>query len=219
MSDVAASGGYYISCNADKIVAEPSTITGSIGVFLGKPVVKGLYDWLGITNEYVMRGKNSGIFRETEKWTPEERKKMEDGANNIYFNNFLPKVAKGRNIDVEKANSIGQGRVWTGTQAKENGLIDEFGGLEKAIDVAKQLANLPADKDVRRVVFPAPRPFFETLFGNDPDASESAEMKAQRALAASLPEDVRRGLRYVQLFDQMKNGEAMLLLPFELEIK
>src|SRR5687768_4793213 len=219
MSDVAASGGYYIACNANKIVAEPSTITGSIGVFMGKPVVKGFYDWLGITNEYVMRGKNSGIFRETEKWTPEERKKMEEGASNIYFNNFLPKVAKGRNMESEHANSLGQGRVWTGTQAKANGLIDEFGGLEKAIDVAKELAGLPADKDVRRVVFPSPRPFFETLFGGDPESSESEQMKAQRALAESLPEDARRALRYAEIFDRMKRGEAMLMLPFELEIK
>ena len=219
MSDVAASGGYYISCNANKIVAEPSTITGSIGVFLGKPVVKGLYDWLGISNQYVMRGKNSGIFRETEKWTPEERAKMEDGANNIYFNNFLPKVAQGRSMDPEKANSLGQGRVWTGTQAKENGLIDEFGGLERAIDVAKQLAGLPGDKDVRRVVLPAPRPFFETWLGNSEETDATADQKAQEALAASLPEDVRRMFRYASLFDRMKHGEAMLMMPFELEIK
>ena len=219
MSDVAASGGYYIACNANKIVAEPTTITGSIGVFMGKPVVKGFYDWLGITNEYVMRGKNSGIFRETEKWTPEERAKMEEGTNNIYFNNFLPKVAQGRNMDAERANALGQGRVWTGTQAKENGLIDEFGGLEKAINIAKELANLPADKDVRRVVFPAPRPFFETLFGDPEETQTTAEYKAQEALAASLPEDARRALRYAELFDRMKNGEAMLMLPFELEIR
>jgi len=219
MSDVAASGGYYISCNANKIVAEPSTITGSIGVFMGKPVVKGLYDWLGITNEYVMRGKNSGIFRETVKWTPEERTKMEEGANNIYFNNFLPKVAKGRNKSHEDVNTIGQGHVWTGTQAKANGLIDEFGGLEKAIEVAKDLAKLPADKDVKRVVFPAPRPFLETLFGDPEETQTSAEQKAQQALAESLPEDVRRMFRYAALFDQMKHGEAMLMLPFELEIK
>ena len=217
MSDVAASGGYYISCNATKIVAEPSTITGSIGVFMGKPIVKGLYDWLGITNEYVTRGKNSGIFRETEKWTPEERKKMEEGANNIYYNNFLPKVAAGRKIESERANSLGQGRVWTGTQAKANGLIDEFGGLEKAIDVAKQLAELPADKDVRRVVFPAPRPFFETIFNDDPESSES--VRAQKALADSLPEDARRLFRYAYLLDQMNHGEALMMLPFELEIK
>ncbi|MFN0138901.1 MAG: signal peptide peptidase SppA, partial [Pyrinomonadaceae bacterium] len=142
MSDVAASGGYYIACNANKIIAEPSTVTGSIGVFMGKPVVKGLYDWLGITNEYVMRGKNAGLFRETEKWTPDERAKMVELTNSIYFDDFLPKVSKGRGISAEQVNTIGQGRVWTGTQAKANGLIDEFGGLEKAISVAKELAGL-----------------------------------------------------------------------------
>ena len=219
MGDVAASGGYYIACNASKIVAEPMTITGSIGVFAGKPVVKGFYDWLGITNEYIMRGKNSGIFRETEKWTPEERAKMEQQTNNIYFNNFLPKVSKGRNMDMERANSLGQGRVWTGTQAKENGLIDEFGGLERAIDVAKELAGLPADKDVKRVVFPAPRPFFEEWFGSSDDDAEAQAKQAQKAVADALPADVRKALRYVELFNRMERGEAMMMLPFELEIK
>lgn len=218
MSDVAASGGYYIACNANKIVAEPATITGSIGVFLGKPVVRGLYDWLGVTNEYVMRGKNAGIFRETEKWTPEERAKMQEQANNIYYGSFVPKVAKGRGKTDEEINSIAQGRVWTGTQAKANGLIDEFGGLEKAIDIAKQLANLPADKDVRRVVLPAPKPFFEKYFGGG-DSAQTKEQAAQKALADSLPSDVRRGLRYAALLDQMKRGEIMAMLPYELEIK
>ena len=218
MSDVAASGGYYIACNANKIVAEPSTITGSIGMFLGKPVVKGLYDWLGVTNQYVMRGKNSGIFRETEKWTPEERAKMEEMAKGVYYDNFLPKVAKGRGKTDEEINTIGQGRVWTGTQAKANGLIDEFGGLERAIDIAKGLANLPADKDVRRVVFPEPRPFLETLFGSE-NSAETKEQQAQAAVLNSLPADVRRSFRYMALFDQMQRGQAMLMMPYELEIK
>ncbi len=218
MADVAASGGYYISTNADKIVAEPTTITGSIGVFMGKPVVKGLYEWLGITNQYTLRGKNAGIFRSTEKWTPEERAKMVEQTDNIYYDDFLPKVAAGRNMDAEKANSIGQGRVWTGTQAKENGLIDEFGGMEKAIAIAKELANLPADKDVRRIVFPAPKSFFEAWFG-DPDAAEIKEQKAKAALIESLPEDVRKAFRYAELLDQMKRGEAMLMMPFELQVK
>lgn len=217
MSDVAASGGYYIACNADKIVAEPSTVTGSIGVFMGKPVVKGMYDWLGITNEYVMRGKNAGIFRETEKWTPEEREKMVAQTNSIYFDNFLPKVAKGRGKSHEEVNTLGQGRVWTGTQAKENGLIDEFGGLEKAIEIAKALAELPADKDVKRVVFPEPRPLLEELFGDD-DTSQVHE-QAQAALLESVPADVRRAFRFAALFDRMQRGEAMLLLPFELTIR
>ena len=215
MSDVAASGGYYIACNADKIIAEPSTITGSIGVFMGKPVVKGLYDWLGVTNEYVMRGKNAGIFRETEKWTPAEREKMVQQTNSIYFDNFVPKVSKGRNKTAEEVNTLGQGRVWTGTQAKERGLVDEFGGLEKAISVAKELAKLPADKDVKRVVLPEPRPFLETIFGSE----KSAESKAQTALLESLPADVREAFRYAALLDQMQRGQAMLLLPFDLQIK
>ncbi len=221
MSDVAASGGYYIACNADKIIAEPSTITGSIGVFMGKPVVKGLYDWLGVTNEYVMRGKNAGIFRETEKWTPAEREKMVQQTNSIYYDNFIPKVGKGRGKSVEEVNTLGQGRVWTGTQAMERGLIDDFGGLEKAISVAKELAKLPADKDVRRVVLPEPKPFLETLFG-DETASETVETKAQQAQAAlleSLPADVRRAFRYAALLDKMQRGEAMLMLPFDLQIK
>ncbi len=218
MGDVAASGGYYIACNANKIVAQPASITGSIGVFMGKPVIKGLYDWLGVTNEYILRGKNSGIFRESEKWTPEERAKMEAQTNNIYFDNFLPKVAKGRNKTVEQVNEIAQGRVWTGTQAKANGLIDEFGGLERAIDIAKELATLPADKDVKRVVFPAPRPFLEEYFGGE-DTSLSAEQKAQAAVIESLPRDVRRAFRFSAMLDQMQRGEAMLLMPFELGIK
>ncbi|MGI8811410.1 MAG: signal peptide peptidase SppA [Pyrinomonadaceae bacterium] len=218
MSDVAASGGYYIACNATKIVAEPATITGSIGLFLGKPVVKGLYDWLGVTNEYVMRGKNSGIFRETVKWTPDERAKMEEQANGIYFGSFVPKVAQGRNKTDEYINSIAQGHVWTGTQAKANGLIDEFGGMEKAIEVAKQLSNLPADKDVRRVILPEPKPFFERIFGSN-DSTQTKEQMAQKALADSLPSDIRRGLRYAELFDKMKHGETMAMMPFDLEIK
>ena len=218
MSDVAASGGYYIACNADKIIAEPSTITGSIGVFMGKPVIKGLYDWLGVTNEYVMRGKNAGIFRETEKWTPEEREKMVQQTNSIYFDNFVPKVSKGRGKSVEEVNTLGQGRVWTGTQAKERGLIDDFGGLEKAISVAKELAKLPADKDVRRIVLPEPRPFLETIFGNDASTQTKAE-QTQAALLESLPADVRRAFRYTDLLNQMQRGEAILMLPFDLEIK
>jgi len=218
MSDVAASGGYYIACNANKIVAEPATITGSIGMFMGKPVLKGLYTWLGVSNEYTMRGKNAGIFRETEHWTPEERAKMVEQANAVYYDNFIPKVAKGRNKTTEEANSLGQGRVWTGTQAKANGLIDEFGGLEKAIDVAKQLAELPAEKDVRRVVFPEPRPFFESYFGGESSA-EIKEREAQEAVISALPADIKRLFRYASLFDKMQNGQALAMMPFELEIK
>jgi protease-4 len=221
MADYAASGGYYISCNADKIVAQPSVLTGSIGVFMGKPNIKGMYDWLGISNEYVLRGKNAGLFRETESWTDEERAKFQEQANNIYYTDFVPKVAKGRGMTEEAVNKIGQGHVWTGKQAKENGLIDEFGGLEKAIEIAKGLAKLPEDKDVTRVNLPYKPTLFETFFGGGGASVETKteEQIAQEAVIKALPEDVRRSLRYMQMFEKMKRGEAMLIMPYELEIK
>lgn len=221
MSDVAASGGYYIATNANKIVAEPSTITGSIGVFLGKPILKGFYDWIGVTNEYVLRGKNAGVFRETEKWTDDERARFQEQANSVYYDQFVPKVADGRGKTREAVDSIGQGRVWTGKQAKENGLIDEFGGLEKAIEVAKKLAKLPADKDVTRVVLPRPKGLFDRYFGRSEDTtfSEARENSAKEAVLETLPEDVRRSLRYAGYFDRMKRGEALMMMPFELRIR
>jgi protease-4 len=222
MGDLAASGGYYIACNANKIIAEPSTITGSIGIFAGKPVIKGFYDWLGISNEYVLRGKNAGIFRETEKFSADERKKFEALISSTYYDEFVPKVAKGRNKDAEYINSIAQGRVWMGSQGKENGLVDEFGGLDRAIEVAKQLAKIPAAKGVRRVIFPYPRTFLQEFFGNDDDeaaSAQAAQTARQRAIFESLPEDVQRSLRYAAIMDRMKRGEAMAMLPFELRIK
>lgn len=220
MSDVAASGGYYIACNANKIVAQPSTITGSIGVVGGKPVVKGFYDWIGVTNEYVLRGTNAGIFRESEKFTDSERAKFQEFLKTTY-DDFTAKVAKGRSKDQAYIDSIGQGRVWTGRQGKENGLVDEYGGLDKAIEIAKQLANIPADKGVQRVIRPIPPTLFEQLF-NDPgeaDTRATPEMQQQAALLAAMPEDVRRTFRYIQMMDRVKGGHSAYLLPYSLRIR
>jgi protease IV len=217
MSDVAASGGYYIAASASKIVAQPSTITGSIGVVGGKPVMKGFYDWIGVTNEYVLRGKNAGMFRETEKFTPDERAKFEEWIKTTYYTDFVPKVAKGRGKDEAYIDSVGQGRVWTGAQGKENGLVDEFGGLDRAVAIAKQLANIPADKEVNRVILPHPQTFLQQLFNTA--ESTSTERQQQRAVFAALPEDARRALRYMALMDQMKSGQSMLVMPFEIRIK
>jgi protease-4 len=222
MADLGASGGYYISCNANKIVAEPSTITGSIGIFAGKPVLKDFYNWLGISNEYVMRGKLAGIFRETEKFSPEERARFEAQIKNTYYNDFVPKVAKGRGKDPEYIDSIGQGRVWMGSQAKANGLVDEFGGLDRAVEVAKQLANIPADKSVQRVILPYPRSIFDNLFGTSSDRDTESDTKAAQqraAVVAALPDNMRRALQYAELMDRMQRGEVMAIAPFELRIK
>lgn len=220
MSDVAASGGYYIACNANKIVAQPSTITGSIGVVGGKPVVKGFYDWIGVTNEYVLRGTNSGMFRETEKFSDSERAKFEEFLKSTY-DDFTSKVAKGRAKDQAYIDSIGQGRVWTGRQGKDNGLVDEYGGLDKAIEIAKQLANIPANKGVQRIIRPLPPSFWEQLL-SDSDEDETAaapEMKQQQAMLSAMPEDVRHAFRFLQLMDRAKRGEAAYLLPFSLRIR
>jgi protease-4 len=218
MSDVAASGGYYISASASKIVAQPSSITGSIGVVAGKPVMRGLYDWLGISNEYVLRGKEAGMFRETEKFSDDERAKFEDWIKTTYYNDFVPKVAKGRKKDPKDVDAVGQGRVWTGAQAKDRGLVDEFGGLDRAIEVAKDLAKIPADKGVERVILPYPQTFLQELLSGGGDGSNT-QVEQQRAVLSALPEDARRAFRYMALMDRMKNGESMLLMPFDLRIK
>ncbi len=218
MSDVAASGGYYISASAAKIIAQPSTITGSIGVVAGKPVMRGFYDWLGISNEYVLRGKNAGMFRATEKFSDDERAKFEEWIKTTYYQDFVPKVAKGRQKDPQYIDSVGQGRVWTGGQAKERGLVDDFGGLDKAIEVAKQLAKIPADKGVERVILPYPTTFLQQLLSGGDDNSNT-KLEHQRAVFAALPEDARRAFRYMQLMDRMKNGESMMLMPFDIRVK
>ena len=218
MSDVAASGGYYISASARKIIAQPSTITGSIGVLAGKPVMRGFYDWLGISNQYVMRGKTAGMFRETEKFSDEERVKFEEWIKTTYYRDFVPKVAKGRGKDAQYVDSVAQGRVWTGGQAKDKGLVDEFGGLDRAIDVAKQLANIPADKGVERVILPYPTTFLQQLLSGGGE-NANTEIEKQRAVLAAMPEDARRAFRYMQMMDRMKNGDTMLLMPFDLRIK
>src|SRR5260221_260497 len=221
MADVAASGGYYIACNANKIVAEPSTITGSIGVLGGKPVVKGFYDWIGVTNEYVLRGKNAGMFRETEKFSDTEREKWQGFLGSTY-DDFISKVGKGRGKEKSYTDSIGQGRVWTGSQGKERGLVDEYGGLDKAIEVAKQIAKIPADQSIQREIMPKPPSFFEQFMnsGEEGDSdSTSAQAKQQAAILAAMPVDVRRAVRYAQLLDRSRSGEAIYMLPFDLRIR
>ena len=223
MGDLAASGGYYISMGANRIVAQPLTLTGSIGVYAYKPVVKGFYDWVGVSSEYLLRGKNAGMFRETEKFTQEEREKFEGSMRNFYFNQFLPKVAEGRKFpNVEAVHEIARGRVWTGAQGKEKGLVDEFGGLDRAVEVAKELAKIPADKGVRRVVYPAPRTFFQQLLGGGGDEEDAASIKAQQQRAAfinSMPAEMRPVLRRAAMFERFPQNSALAIMPFELKIE
>ena len=217
MSDLAASGGYYISVPGQAIVAQPGTLTGSIGIFAGKVVIDGTLNKVGVTTETVKSGKNSDIYSPFARFSPEQRMKVGDYMNGFY-KNFLAKVAEGRHTTPEKIDAIAQGRVWTGAQAKDRGLVDDFGGLDKAIEVAKQLAKIPADKGVERVILPYPTTFLQELLSGGGENSNT-QIEQQRAMYAALPEDARRAFRYMQLMDRMKNGESMLLMPYDIRVK
>src|SRR5688572_5366080 len=129
MGDVAASGGYYIAMSSDAIVAQPGTITGSIGVFGGKFSIHGLYDKLGITKEILARGRHSAMFSEYRPWSEEERVHVH-GLMAAFYQEFISKAAKGRNKTPEEVDAVGQGRVWTGAEAQRIGLVDHLGGLD-----------------------------------------------------------------------------------------
>ena len=162
MSDLAASGGYYISVPGQAIVAQPGTLTGSIGIFAGKIVIEGTLDKVGVTTETVKSGKNSDIYSPFARFSPEQRVKVGQYMDGFY-KNFVTKVAQGRHMTPEGVNAIAQGRVWTGAQAKERGLVDALGGLDTAVAIAKQRAHIPADEDVDLVVYSPRRSFYEAL--------------------------------------------------------
>lgn len=163
MGDYAASGGYYVSAPATAIVADPTTITGSIGVFFGKFVLKGLFDKLGITNDYVDFGKGGSFASVSRRWSLEDQAKVE-GLASRFYDRFLSLVAENRHMEVEAVHEIAQGRVWTGADAKKVGLVDELGGFDKALEVAKDKAKITASQDVAVVIFPAPKSAFDRFF-------------------------------------------------------
>jgi protease-4 len=164
MSDVAGSGGYWVAMAAHKIVAQPQTLTGSIGVVFGKPNMRKFYDKLGITAEKLTYGNRADIFSTFKKWTPVERQMIKTEILWLY-DQFLTKVAQGRKMTKEQVDTIGKGRVWTGSQAKELGLVDEIGGLSRAIELAKELAGIPAKEQVRLVIQPKKISLFDMIFG------------------------------------------------------
>ena len=169
MSDLAASGGYYIAMPAHVIVAQPSTLTGSIGVVGGKFVTGGVYEKLGANIDSTSIGRHAEINSPARPYNPEEVKKLR-GQLHAFYDQFVEKVAESRHSQPEKIDALAQGRVWTGRQAKENGLVDELGGLDRAISVAKQRAKIAADAEVEVVVYPPRKSFYELVsdqFGGD----------------------------------------------------
>lgn len=164
MSTVAGSGGYWISMGADAIVARPTTITGSIGVVFQKFNVTGLMDMLGAHNDTVSLSPNSDLFSLTAPLTPERRVLVEGWMQAIYTQ-FITKVSEGRHLPVEKVQQIAKGRIWSGTDALELGLVDKLGGLDEAIALAREKGGIGADVPAKP--YPTPEPFFQRLLSGD----------------------------------------------------
>jgi protease-4 len=207
MGDVAASGGYYIACAADSIVANPTTITGSIGVFGLVPNMEELFeDKLGINNEVVKTNELSDLPSVTRPMSTIEKAQMQNMVETVY-DTFVKHVAEGRNMSYEAVDAIGQGRVWTGENAKELGLVDVLGNLDTAIDIAAELAQL---ENYRTVQLPKQKdPIAELMEGF------SSELK-YRVIKNELGE----GARYYKTLEKIKNSRGILTrMPYEVVIE
>jgi protease-4 len=214
MSDLAASGGYYIAMPAQVIVAQPSTLTGSIGIFGGKFVTGGVYEKLGAKIESTSIGRHAEINGPARPYNAEELKKLEEQLQSFY-DQFVEKVAESRHSTPEKIDAIAQGRVWTGRQARQNGLVDDLGGLDRAVALAKQRAKIAADSDVEIVVYPPRKSFYELLSDQLTGAGESAQSAAVTAwLSANLSSGEIEALRIMRgPFAMFRRGEPLALLP------
>ncbi len=215
MGDVAASGGYYISMGCDHIFAEPTTVTGSIGVVGGKMAIGGLLEKIGVTTDLISRGKNSGLFSPNAKFTDSEREVLQSLMDDTY-DQFTAKAAAGRGLTQDRIKELGGGRVYTGRQAERLELIDELGDLRAAVDKAKALAGLDEDADVGIKTYPKATDFFESLFG---DTDEQREVRVRLDLSGLLPElqeSLDRTAWIRQLFAKEPVG---LVAPFEVRVE
>jgi protease-4 len=204
MGDVAASGGYYIAAPAHAIVAEPGTLTGSIGVVTGKFVVDGTLDKLGIDIAAVSEGAYAEIYSPFKPFSPAERARVQAQMRATY-DLFVSRVAEGRGRTAAEIDAVGQGRVWTGRQAREIGLVDELGGLSMAIGLARQRAKIDPERDVELVVYPQKRSFYQVLA----NPLGSAELAARRLQRSEL-RLIDSAAAWLRLF---RRGEPLALMP------
>lgn len=168
MSDVAASGGYFIAMSGDPIVAYPNTLTGSIGVLMVKPNLHGLFDKLGLKTESLSRGKNAGIDSSLQPMDDAARAKFTESLN-AFYKDFVTRVARGRHRPYGTIEPLAQGRVWLGEQAKQNGLVDQLGGLDQAVQLIRAKAQIGAAEPIVLVPFPRRRSLLELMFNREED--------------------------------------------------
>ncbi len=215
MADYAASGGYYVSMGASWVLAEPSTLTGSIGVFGGKMNLAGLYDKAGLTLHTSQRGRYAQLLSSVSDFDPAEREKFRSFLQGFY-DIFVSKAAAGRGMSVEDLHAVAQGRVWTGAQALERGLVDELGGLDAALAKAAALSGSDAS-DLRILRYPERKGFLEQLMEQltNPDADAAARVALLRDAGLNQPLDALAGL---VALERVLDGQVAALLPGQLQV-
>jgi protease-4 len=204
MSNLAASGGYYIAMPAHAIVAQPGTLTGSIGIYGGKITTGGTYQKLGVTIESVSNGRHAEMNSPLRPYSESERAKLQEQLR-AFYTQFVQKVADARGMTPDQVDSVAQGRVWTGRQAKAIGLVDELGGFETAIKVAKRRAKIAETTEVELVSYPSYRNIFELL-------TQQLGQSAHERLVTLTPDFVR--LIAPLTMHLFRHGEALALAPF-----
>ena len=207
MGNVAGSGGYFVAMAADKIVAQPGTITGSIGVLGGKMLTTGFWQKLGITWDEVHEGANATFWTGTSDYTPAQWARFQAWLDRIY-DDFTSKVAEGRRLPKQRVLEIAKGRIWTGEDAKALGLVDELGGFDVALRLAKQAAGIPEKEEVRLKLFPPRKSLLEVIMerltGREPQEEEAGMVALRRAL-----ELVQPFARRVRMLDAARAPLAM----------
>jgi protease-4 len=223
MSDVAASGGYYISMAARKIYAEPGTLTGSIGVVGGKLAIGGTLDKIGIKSEVISRGANANIMSADQPFNKSERETMTALMKDVY-DQFLDKALLGRQkagkekMTREDLVKLAGGRIWTGRQAKANGLVDELGSMEDAITAAKKLAGVDPDKELELLILPESKSFLDALIEGKSESRAPGRQVLTPALLRELPELARK-LRCLDGLLQLRGEPVWLTMPYQIDVR
>ena len=213
MSDLAASGGYYVAVAAPHIVAQPATLTGSIGIYGGKFITGGAFDKVGANIESVIIGRNAGLLSPDRPFTDTERQKLRVQIRDFY-DGFLQKVAASRKMTVEQVDAIAQGRVWTGAQAQQNGLVDALGGLDRAIALAKERAGISPETDVEIVTYPARKSLAELVVEQLSGSGNDRHMESLLSLVSGLRTAERRALGVLLAPARLFNpAEPLALMP------